>query len=122
MKNSIAAIIAEQSTLNAQLMEAIDAEFVELMAETLKKGANPNLIVDKYGEHPFMQIIYWSNITDVEKAVSLLLTYGLNPHLDLPKDGFFLTQLREQKARLEQNKVEKTLIFTDEQTDERINH
>jgi hypothetical protein len=123
MKNSIttiAAIIAEQSALNAQLIEAIDAEYVELMADALKKGANPNAILDKYGDYPFMQIVYWSNTADIEKAVALLLDYGFNPQLGLPKDGFFLTQLREQKANLEENKVKKTLTFTDEQTDERL--
>ncbi len=120
MNNSIATTIAHQSNLNAQFIEAIEAEYVDLMEEVLKKGANPNVIVNTYGQHFFMQILYWSNTTDIEKAIKLLFAHNFNPHLDLPKNGLFLTQLREQKANLEQNKVKKTLIYTDEQTDERI--
>ena len=120
MKNSIAAVIAQQSALNAEFIEAINAEFIELMEETLKKGANPNFIAKDYSAHFFMRILYWYNTADIEKAITLLLAYGFNPQMDLPQNGFFLTQLREQKTRLEQNKVEKTLIYSDEQTDERI--
>ena len=120
MKNSLAIIIAQQNTLNTELIEAIDAELIELMGEVLKKGANPNFVAKDYGEHFFTQIIYWSNTADIEKAITLLLTHGLNPQLNLPRNGFFLTQLREQKRQLEQNKVEKKLIFSNEETDERI--
>jgi hypothetical protein len=120
MKNSIVALIVQQSALDAEFIEAINAEFVELMEETLKKGANPNVISKDYSAHFFMQLVYWTNTADIEKAITLLLTYGFNPQINLPRNGFFLTQLREQKTRLEQNKVEKTLIYSDEQTDERI--
>ena len=120
MNNSIAALIAHQSDLNTQFIEAVEAEYLDLMEETLKNGANPNVILDNYGQHFFMQIFYWSNTTEIENALKLLFAYNFNPHVDLPKNGFFLTQLREQKANLEENRVKKTLIYIDEQTDERI--
>jgi hypothetical protein len=120
MENKLKSLIVEQKTLSQERDEAIKAESLPLLADVLKRGANPNFVVNKFETDLFNSLIFWSKASDVEAAIHLLLAHQGNVNSGLPTNGGILTTIRNQKEALENNMVTQTLIYNVEESAARI--